>query len=446
MKIKKLVLALLAAGLSAGVLTSAHADDAARIKALEDQLQILQKAIAELKGNMSTKKEVADLTDQVTLQGKEAVVLGDMANSFRMPGSETSVRVYGFVEGDLIKDFKGTAPGDMFTNVMEQPLNKTNPTTGKSVMTAQTSRFGFETSTPTALGPVHTQLEADFYAYAGSKDVVKGVDFINQTTATTSVSDNNRDRLRVRHAYGEYAGWLIGKTWSTFMDLDDGPETVDFNGPVGQPFSRPVQIRYTYNTPTGASFKIALENPSDGAKRPNLVLSASKSYDWGAAFNARFISHEQRSGDISKNGSGWGIGGSYKLTDSLTVMGQYAAVDGDNDNALMMGANYPDWSTGAMLLDKSRGYVLGLTNVFNSQWRSTLAYGSVESQINANEVYAGLGWPGNQSLKQWHLNFFYTPIKNVDLGAEYIGGKRTTYGGDVGDLSRLNLLGRYSFN
>ena len=99
-----------------------------------------------------------------------------------------------------------------------------------------------------------------------------------------------------------------------------------------------------------------------------------------------------------------------------------------------------------MLLDKSRGYVLGLTNVFNSQWRSTLAYGSVESQINANEVYAGLGWPGNQSLKQWHLNFFYTPIKNVDLGAEYIGGKRTTYGGDVGDLSRLNLLGRYSFN
>ncbi len=426
MKMNKLVLALLAAGLSAGVLTSAHADDAARIKALEDQLQILQKAIAELKSTMPTKKEVSDLTDQVELQGKEAVVLGDMPNSFRMPGSETSVRVYGFVEGDLIKDFKGTAPGDMFTNVMEQPLNKTNPSTGKSAMTAQTSRFGFETSTPTALGPVHTQLEADFYAYCGA--------------------ECNRDRLRVRHAYGEYAGWLIGKTWSTFMDLDDGPETVDFNGPVGQPLSRPVQIRYTYNTPTGASFKIALENPSDGAKRPNLVLSASKSYDWGAAFNVRFISHEQRNGDVSKNGSGWGIGGSYKLTDSLTVMGQYAAVDGDNDNALMMGANYPDWSTGAMLLDKSRGYVLGLTNVFNSQWRSTLAYGSVESQINANEVYAGLGWPGNQSLKQWHLNFFYTPIKNVDLGAEYIGGKRTTYGGDVGDLSRLNLLGRYSFN
>ncbi len=427
MKVKKLVLAMLAAGMSAGFMASAHADDAARIKALEDQLQLLQKAIAELKSTMPTQKQVSDLADQVELQGKEAVVLGDMGNSFRMPGSETSVRVYGFVEGNLIKDLKGTAPGDMFTNVMEQPLKgSTGYTEGKTAMTAQTSRFGFETSTPTALGPVHTQLEGDFYAYCGS--------------------ECNRDRFRVRHAYGEYAGFLIGKTWSTFMDLDDGPETVDFNGPVGQPFSRPVQIRYTYNTPTGASFKVALENPSDGAKRPNLVLAASKSFDWGGAFNVRFVSHEQRFGDLSKNGSGYGIGGSYKLTDSLTVMGQYAAVDGDNDNALMMGANYPDASTGSVLLDKSRGYVLGLTNTFSSQLRATLAYGSVESQINAVEPYAALGWPGNKSLKQWHLNFFYTPIKNVDLGAEYIGGQRTTFDGQTGDLSRFNLLGRYSFN
>jgi hypothetical protein len=440
MKVKKIILALLATGMSAGFLTSAYADDAARIKALEDQLQVLQQAIAELKASTSTKKEVSELTDQVTLQGKEAVVLGDMPNSFRMPGSETSVRIYGYAEANLIKDFKGTAPGDMFTNVLEQPLNSSNPDTGKTAMTAQTSRFGIETSTPTALGPIHTQLEADFYAYVGSKTVA--TDGIG---GTTTVSDNNRNRLRVRQAYGEYAGWLIGQTWSTFMDLDDGPETVDFNGPIGMPFSRPVQIRYTYNTPTGASFKAALENPSDGAQRPNLVLFASKSYDWGAAFNVRFISHEQRSGSLSKSGTGFGVGGSYKLTDSMTVMGQYAEVDGDADNAIMYGANYPDTSTGAMLLDKSRGYVLGLTNTFSPQLRATLAYGSVESQFDATDPYA-IASVGNKSLKQLHLNFFYTPIKNVDLGAELIQGKRTTYTGEVGDMSRLNLQARYSFN
>ena len=145
MKVNKLVLSLLAAGLSAGILSGAQAADADRIKALEDQLQVLQQAIAELKNSTPTKKEVADLTDQVTLQGKESVVLGDMPNSFRMPGSETSVRVYGYAEANLIKDFKGTAPSDMFTNLPEQQLNKSTPTEGKTAMTAQTSRFGFET-------------------------------------------------------------------------------------------------------------------------------------------------------------------------------------------------------------------------------------------------------------------------------------------------------------
>ena len=238
------------------------------------------------------------------------------------------------------------------------------------------------------------------------------------------------------------------------MDLDDGPETVDFNGPIGMPFSRPVQVRYTYALPTGETFKAALEAPSDGAHRPNLVLTAAKSFDDGG-INARLISQEQRGADpagkfVTKSGVGFGFGGSYKLTGDLTAMGQWAKVDGDADNALMMGANYPDTSTGAMLLDKSTGYVLGLTNVFNSKWRATLAYGHVQSQHSASSAYgiasAGVDGSNNKTLSQLHLNFYYTPIKNVDLGAEYIMGKRTTYTGEVGDLSRVNLQARYSFN
>lgn len=431
MKVKALVLTLLAAGMGAGLVTGAHAADADRIQALEKQLQMLQHEIAEIKASSVSKKEVSDLTDQVVLQGKESVVGGDIPNSFRMPGSETSVRIYGYAEANLIKDFNATAPGDSFTNLAEHPLDRDTPEKGKTVMTGQTSRFGFETSTPTALGPLHTQIEGDFYGYC------------NNSTGSDAC---NRNRMRVRLAYGEYAGWMIGQNWSTFMDLDNGPETADFNGPVGMPFSRPVQIRYTYNTPTGASFKAALENPSNGANNPNLVLAASKSFDWGSV-NARYIAHEQRSGAFSKMGNGFGVGGQYKITDSLTVMGQFAEVDADADNSLMIGANYPDTNSGAMLLDRSRGWVLGLTNVFSPQLRSTLAYGAVESQFNIGDTYVtGVGIDGNKRLTQWHLNFFYTPIKNVDLGAELIGGTRTTFGGDKGDLSRFNLLARYSFN
>lgn len=426
MKLSKIVLTLLAAGMGAGLLPQAHAADADRLAQLEQQLKMLQKEIEEMKKAAVKSQDLTELRDQVTAQGKESVVMGDIPNSIRVPGSETSLRVYGFAEAHLVKDFKGTAPGDMFTNMAEQPLNSSNPRQGKLAMTAQTSRFGFETVTPTALGPLHTQLEGDFYAYCGA--------------------ECNRNRMRVRLAYGEYAGWMIGQNWSTFMDLDDGPETVDFNGPLGMPFSRPVQVRYTYALPTGASFKAALENPSDGAQRPNLVLVAAKTFDWGG-LNARFISHEQRMGDLSANGSGWGFGGSYKLTSDLTFMGQYVEVDGDADNALMVGANYPTNASGSVLLDRSRGVVLGLTHVYSPQLRATLAYGGIESVYGTNDAYVlASGTGGNKRMNQWHLNFFYTPIKNVDLGAELIMGSRTTYAGEVGDLSRLNLVSRYTFH
>jgi hypothetical protein len=426
MKLSKIVLTLLAAGMGAGLLPQAHAADADRLAQLEAQLKMLQKEIEEMKKSAVKSQDLTDLRDQVTAQGKESVVMGDIPNSIRVPGSETSLRVYGFAEAHMIKDFKGTAPGDMFTNMAEQPLNSSNPSQGKLAMTAQTSRFGFETVTPTALGPLRTQLEGDFYAYCGA--------------------ECNRNRMRVRLAYGEYAGWTIGQNWSTFMDLDDGPETGDFNGPLGMPFSRPVQVRYTYSLPTGASFKAALENPSDGAQRPNLVLVAAKTYQWGG-MNARFISHEQRMGELSTNGTGWGVGGSYKLTSDLTFMGQYVEVDGDADNALMVGANYPTNASGSVLLDRSRGVVLGLTHVYSPQLRATLAYGGIESVYGTNDAYVlAAGTGGNKRMNQWHLNFFYTPIKNVDLGAELIMGSRTTYSGEVGDMSRLNLLSRYTFH
>ena len=49
---------------------------------------------------------------------------------------------------------------------MEQPLGSSDH--GKTVLTGQTSRFGFETSTPMGNGAFNTKIEADFYGYCGS--------------------------------------------------------------------------------------------------------------------------------------------------------------------------------------------------------------------------------------------------------------------------------------
>lgn len=432
MKLNHTFLALLAAGLCS-LPPAAFAQSAKDFEEMRNELKALRAELNQLKAQQAQAPAAPaaasasawnDRIEAVELKQKDAVVLGDIPGSFRLPGSETSIRVYGFAEANMVKDFKGTAPGDTFTNLMEQPLGDSRG--GKSTLTAQTSRFGFETSTPTSIGTFNTKIEADFYAYCGA--------------------ECNRNRLRLRHAYGEYAGWLIGQTWSTFMDTDNLPETVDFNGPPGATFRRPAQIRYTYNNPDLAKFQVALEEPTDGAKGLNFVARVDKAFDWGN-INARLLSHEQRIDGFSKRGLGLGIGAGYKITGTTTLMAQYTRLDGDGDGAYLIGANYPVLDGSTVRLDRSHGVVLGLSNVFSEKMRGTVSLGAVRSRQRLGDDYVNAyGSEGNYKLYQWHAGMYYLPIKNVELGSELIGGRRTTFDGQKGDMLRLNLQARYLFN
>ncbi|MGE5332317.1 MAG: DcaP family trimeric outer membrane transporter, partial [Nitrospirota bacterium] len=169
-------------------------------------------------------------------------------------------------------------------------------------------------------------------------------------------------------------------------------------------------------------------------------------YDWGS-MSARVLSHEQRMGGVSKRGLGFGLSGSYKLTGTTTLMAQYTLMDGDNDGAYLVGANYPVVDGSTLRLDRAQGVVLGLGNVFSEQLRGTLSMGWVESRRKLGDDYVNAyGSGGNLKLFQWHAGLYYTPIKNVELGGELLGGRRTTFGGDTGRMTRLNLQARYLFN
>jgi hypothetical protein len=253
------------------------------------QAQAAKTAAAQAEVKLATAKVesvAAERIEALEIKSKDAVVKGDIDGSFRLPGTETSVRIYGHAEAHAIHDFGKKAPDDLFTNLMFQPTaseaaaDASLGQKGKTSFTAQSSRFGFETSTPTQFGTFNTKLEADFYAY----------------------SEGNRNRLRLRQAYGEYAGFLVGQTWSTFMDVDDLPETVDFNGPIGSPFSRRAMVRYTWgDAKAGYKFAFAAEDPHDqfgggssGERMPQLVARFDKRFDWGAV-NVRSLVHEKRS-------------------------------------------------------------------------------------------------------------------------------------------------------
>lgn len=366
---------------------------------------------------------LAERVEQLEIKSKDAVVAGDNPGSFRLPGSETSIRIYGYAEAHAIHDLRKPGQSDFFTDLTFQPLdNDASIPKGKTKFTASTSRFGIETVTPTSAGSFNAKVEADFYSYGSS----------------------TRNRLRLRHAYGEYAGFLVGQTWSTFMDVDDIPETVDFNGPIGNPFSRRAMIRYTYADPkAGYKLTAALEDPEDqfgggsaSERLPQVVLRFDKSFE-GGSFNVRLLGHEKRSATHTKRGYGFGLGGNYKLTDKALLMAQYTRVDGDIDQLYGSNGYAIDPNTGIITFDKNWGFVGGLAYTFSERLRGTLVYGTNRGD-SAQAV-------DNKSLNQYHVNLIYSPLKNIELGGEYIYGQRKTFASDKGTLSRFDLMGRYSF-
>ena len=343
-------------------------------------------------------------------------------NTSDAPPVQTTYRLYGALEVHGIRDFGRPGPSDLFTDLASQPLDDSVVPKGRTRYTAETSRLGFEAATQVAGSQLAGKLEADFYGYSADK----------------------RNKLRVRQAYVEYSGFLVGKTWSTFMDLDGLPETVDFNGPIGAPFSRRTMVRYSFgDADKNLKWTFALESPKDlfnggsnSEKTPIFVTRVDKNVSNGA-FNVRVMTHEKRSPQDVKRGYGFGAGGRYKLSDKDTLMAQYTRVDGDID--MLYGSNgYTiDPVNGSLTFDKNQGLVLGYARLFSDQLRGNVALG-----FNRGKTAQALD---NRTLQQMFVNLIYTPVKNLDLGLELIYGQRKNFSDNPGTMSRMDVMARYSF-
>jgi hypothetical protein len=357
-------------------------------------------------------------TAALAASAPESAIPGGML----IPGTSTSLHLYGIAEAHAIHDVKQSSSPDIFTDLTFQPLDSAGGQAGRTQLTAETSRIGFESSTPTAKGVISTKIEADFYSYGTA----------------------NRNVFRLRHAYGEYDGWLVGQTWSTFMDVDDLPETLDFNGPIGAPFSRRAMVRYAFGDAVkSALVTFAAEDPVDQSggpsmneRVPELVARIERSFGWGA-LNLRAMMHEKRSATETRRGYGFGVGGNVKLGDKDTLMGQYTRVDGDVDQLYGSNGYAIDARTGAFTFDRNQGLVIGYAHIFSDKLRGNLSAGF-------NRGTSGQA-ADNRTLTDSFVNLIYTPLKDVDLGGEWIFGKRRTFTDDTGTLSRFDLMARYSF-
>src|SRR5215469_7237636 len=192
------------------------------------------------------------------------VTAGSFPRSILIPGTDTSIKIYGQITEVLDYWMSGggsavnsspqtTTIGDngILQSISLRGTVASTRGNGVFSQTPKESKIGFETRTPTPFGEARTVFEFD---WAGSTTFAPG------GTGPTSVSDNLVPRLR--YGYATLGGLLAGQATSNFSDPDANSETLDFGGNVGEPGRvRVPQVRWTMPTWWGASFSVSAETP-----------------------------------------------------------------------------------------------------------------------------------------------------------------------------------------
>ncbi len=443
-------LSLAAMGASASVLAQST-DTSAREAALEARVAELEKMVNELvKEKQAPAPAAAPAAAAAPLPKGAQPVQSVSILPNAAPG--TSLYVTGYVKLDA--NWTDTPDGELANAASGRDyyVPGQTPIGGKSEGTdfnalAKQSRFIVGTNTPLENGDkVTTHFEVDFYGSA---------------LGTQNVS--NTYGAVLRQAFIQSNHWLVGQAWSTFMDVGALPEAVDFIGPTdGVIFIRQPQVRYT----TGG-FSFAAENAqttfttvndvgvvtttgsSDDGAFPDFIGRYTWKGDWGSvtlAGMARELVYQNKpSTGASTDASTWsaavGFTGKFNTwgKDDLRFMllggnlGRYAGLNFTNDVVLNSNGDFDT-------IDGFAGY-LAYRHFWTEKMRSTAFY-AVGSYNNPNVLN---GSNANQASESWSLNFFYSPIPKLDIGAEYRWAKRELENNDNGTLNRVQFTTKYSF-
>jgi hypothetical protein len=216
----------------------------------------------------------------------QAIVGGSFPRSFLIPGTDTSIRVGGFIDLTGLYFLNGANSGNPGTpssnsgqngNLNSLPIGQqfvpgigsvaqqANHSRGNGVFewSPQQTRWNIETRTPTAWGEARTFIESDFST---------GCNNFSCQTVQQAGGDSLIPRLRF--AYGTLGGFLGGQAISNFADADADTESMEFGGAMGSTGGQRIpQIRYTLATPFGGALSVSAENPTVAVETPAGLLT-----------------------------------------------------------------------------------------------------------------------------------------------------------------------------
>ncbi|MBL1273242.1 MAG: hypothetical protein ACI92B_001788 [Marinobacter maritimus] len=265
----------------------------------------------------------------------------------------------------------------------------------------------------------------------------------------------NGGQLRLRHAYGQYGNWLMGRTWSNYNSFVGNTSVLEMDGVAGNAglYNRTAQVRYIRG-----NFAFAVEDP-----KPNILGQATKSglptltarYEnkagalkFSSAALLQEVGYDTGTNDDSVFGYAVFGAAKFQVTDTLSIQGNVNYTDGANSYLWRSGTNYygEDAYLDGNNVETITGYSANLgTTIKVGPGSLSAVYGMTTMDWDdATDDGLSVGSKHERNTNAF-LTYKWSPVKSVMLGVEYGRYEVKKVSGDEGDGNRLMFAAQYNF-
>jgi hypothetical protein len=367
----------------------------------------------------------------------DVVSAGDFPGSIRVPGMDAAIKFGGRIRTAAVFTLDPLGTDDRFlTNSIPVGETFVSGQDERTNISARASRLNVEFRTPIGAKEVRAFFEGDFAGAANA--------------------------FRLRHAYAQFLGFIVGQTWSTFSDPWADHEDLDFEGVSSENLIRQPQLRYWWSPRPGMRAAFAAETPQvslTGGTGVNLVPDLIGRLFWehqpGGHLQAAAVLRQIRGETASQEvRAEWGGGFSVSGVLPLRVRGLkdriVFQVNGGtgiaryvNDLSSLGGMDAVfDTTTGDLVTLPALGWYVAYehswkewtaTDVMNL--RSTVLWSFVE--VDNPDFMPPHAYDRTHRLA---VNVVFSPASKVDVGLEFIRGKRENRNGQSGTADQIQLV------
>ncbi len=399
--------------------------------------------------NPGVQGSVMPLSDNVPVLSGDDLIDKSFPNSWPLFGSNVRMKIGGYVKADFIHDFDYV--GDRYEFELGSIAVEGTPERelgGITTFHAKETRINFEFRSQAKWKsgrefPMKVFLEVDWFFD----------------------SDQFRLNTRLRQAYGVIGRLVIGRTWTTSVDLSTVPATIDFSAGDALYGGRLAQIRWQDRINEKFSYAVALEdaggqigNPGniEGAFRPTLPNLAGM-----IQYRSKAGSSIQLGLDVF--GLRWAgpstVPNETKVGAALSVSSRILLSVTEYKDAFVWGGGIGEGLGHKIIALSWDGRASGVVTqdelTLATSWWAFAGYNHYWSKTlnsNISTAWAGTSLSDEQpdgTIEQAgsvHVNLIWFPYPKISTGIEYMWGMRRNKSGVEGTASRIQFMAKFKFN